>query len=125
MNSASTVMVEDKAKSTPCHRVSGLCRSHTRKKERPVRQVEIRANQKFDRSFGLVNFTTGKCVPPPLNIRAHNYQMRRGFNNRRGNSRITGKRMYGPPPFCKRKMRKTDLVCANVSGLCWSSDLLA
>jgi hypothetical protein len=34
--------------------------------------------------------------------------------------------MYGPPPpLCKRKMRKTELVCANVSGLCWSSDLLA
>jgi hypothetical protein len=33
--------------------------------------------------------------------------------------------MYGPPPYCKRKMRKTELVCANVSGLCWSSDLLA
>jgi hypothetical protein len=23
--------------------------------------------------------------------------------------------MYGPPLFCKRKMRKTELVCANVS----------
>jgi hypothetical protein len=33
--------------------------------------------------------------------------------------------MYGPPPFCKRKMRMTGKVCANVSGLCWSSDLLA
>ena len=33
--------------------------------------------------------------------------------------------MYGPPPFCKRKMRMTELVCANVSGLCWSSELLA
>ena len=34
--------------------------------------------------------------------------------------------MYGPPPCCKRKMKMTELVCANVSGLCWSSgDLLA
>ena len=33
--------------------------------------------------------------------------------------------MYGPPPFCKRRMRMTEKVCANVSGLCWSSDLLA
>ena len=33
--------------------------------------------------------------------------------------------MYGPPPFCKRKMQMTELVCANVFGLCWSSELLA
>ena len=33
--------------------------------------------------------------------------------------------MYGPPPFCKRKMRMTELVCANVFGLYWSSELLA
>jgi hypothetical protein len=33
--------------------------------------------------------------------------------------------MYGPPPYCKRKMKVTELVCANVSGLCWSSYLLA
>src|SRR5450631_769255 len=24
--------------------------------------------------------------------------------------------MYGPPPFCKRKVRMTELVCANVFG---------
>ncbi len=28
--------------------------------------------------------------------------------------------MYGPPPGCKRKMRGTRLVCANVCGLHWS-----
>jgi hypothetical protein len=28
--------------------------------------------------------------------------------------------MYGPPPNCKRKMRGTGLVCANVYGLDWS-----
>jgi len=33
--------------------------------------------------------------------------------------------LYGPPPFCKRKMRETELVCANVFGLNWNSDLLA
>ena len=33
--------------------------------------------------------------------------------------------MYGPPPFCKRKVRMTELVCANVFGLYWSSELLA
>jgi len=33
--------------------------------------------------------------------------------------------MYGPPPFCKRRMRMAELVCANVFGLYWSSDLLA
>jgi len=33
--------------------------------------------------------------------------------------------MYGPPPFCKRRMRMTELVCANVFGLDWSSELLA
>ena len=33
--------------------------------------------------------------------------------------------MYGPPPFCKREMRMTELVCANVFGLYWSSELLA
>lgn len=33
--------------------------------------------------------------------------------------------MYGPPPFCKRNMRMAEVVCVNVSGLCWSSDLLA
>ena len=33
--------------------------------------------------------------------------------------------MYGPPPFCKRKVRMTELVCANVFGLDWSSELLA
>jgi hypothetical protein len=33
--------------------------------------------------------------------------------------------MYGPPPFCKRKVRMTGLVCANVFGLDWSSELLA
>jgi hypothetical protein len=33
--------------------------------------------------------------------------------------------MYGPPSFCKRKMKMTELVCANVFGLCRSSDLLA
>src|SRR5216683_4025604 len=27
--------------------------------------------------------------------------------------------MYGPPPNCKRKMRGTGLVCANVYGLHW------
>ena len=25
--------------------------------------------------------------------------------------------MYGPPPFCKRKVRMTELACANVFGL--------
>ena len=33
--------------------------------------------------------------------------------------------MYGPPPNCKRKMRGTGLVCANVYGLCWREALLA
>ncbi len=33
--------------------------------------------------------------------------------------------MYGPQPFCKRKVRMTELVCANVFGLYWSSELLA
>ena len=33
--------------------------------------------------------------------------------------------MYGPPPFCKRIVRKAELVCANVFGLYWSSELLA
>jgi hypothetical protein len=33
--------------------------------------------------------------------------------------------MYGPPPFCKRKVRMTELVCANVFGLYWSRELLA
>ena len=33
--------------------------------------------------------------------------------------------MYGPPPFCKRKARMTELACANVFGLYWSSELLA
>jgi hypothetical protein len=27
--------------------------------------------------------------------------------------------------IASEKMRKAELVCANVSGLCWSSDLLA
>jgi hypothetical protein len=31
--------------------------------------------------------------------------------------------MYGPPPFCKRRMKMTELVCANVFGLYWSSEL--
>jgi len=33
--------------------------------------------------------------------------------------------MYGPPPYCKRKVRMTEMVCANVFGLYWSSELLA
>jgi len=33
--------------------------------------------------------------------------------------------MYGPPPFCKRKVRVTELVCAHVYGLCSEDDLLA
>jgi hypothetical protein len=49
----------------------------------------------------------------------------RSFSNAllRTLSNSTG--MYGPPPYCKRKMKVTELVCANVSGLCWSSYLLA
>jgi hypothetical protein len=33
--------------------------------------------------------------------------------------------MYGPPPFCKRKMRMTELVCANVFGLNWGKPNIA
>ena len=33
--------------------------------------------------------------------------------------------MYGPPPFLQAKNESDVLVCANVFGLCWRSDLLA
>src|SRR5271166_6541941 len=33
--------------------------------------------------------------------------------------------MYGPPPCRKRKLRMTELVCANVYGFCWSIKLRA
>lgn len=46
-----------------------------------------------------------------------------GLSRRTAVDRVTG--MYGPPPFCKRRMRMQNMVCANVFGLCWSSDLLA
>jgi hypothetical protein len=43
---------------------------------------------------------------------------KRGEGEKRLNDGASG--MYGPPPGCKRKVRGTRLVCANVYGLCWS-----
>ena len=40
-------------------------------------------------------------------------------------STIVSKGMYGPPPCCKRKVRMTGRVCANVYGILWSKWLLA
>jgi hypothetical protein len=34
-------------------------------------------------------------------------------------------RMYGPPLLRKRNVRMSQMVCANVYGLCWSESLLA
>ena len=70
--------------------------------------------------FYVQNSWNWLCKPSRSSRSKYRYP---GVSGLRTDDRQHG--MYGPPPYCKRKMKVTELVCANVSGLCWSSDLLA
>jgi hypothetical protein len=63
-NNVITIKATDATQTIPYHEASELRRYHKRIYDAPKKQVTTRDDQKIDRVFALVNFTTDKRVTP-------------------------------------------------------------